>query len=66
LKKLLTVTLFSGLLTLVRMASGFFIAKVVASHTGPTGIAMLGQVQSLLSIMNGICSCGEWAYTVYR
>ncbi|MEY3996190.1 MAG: hypothetical protein RL344_533 [Pseudomonadota bacterium] len=54
MKKLLTVTLFSGLLTLVRMASGFIIAKVVAVHTGPTGIAMLGQVHSLLSTMNGI------------
>lgn len=54
MKKLLTVTLFSALLTLVRMASGFVIAKVVAVHTGPTGIAMLGQVQSLFTAMNGI------------
>ena len=54
MKKLLTVTLFSGLLTLVRMASGFVIAKAVAIHTGPTGIAMLGQVQSLFTAMNGI------------
>ncbi len=54
MKKLLTVTLFSGLLTLVRMASGFIIAKAVAIHTGPTGIAMLGQVQSLFTAMNGI------------
>lgn len=36
------------------MASGFVIAKVVAVHTGPTGIAMLGQVQSLFTAMNGI------------
>lgn len=54
LKKILTVTLFSGLLTLFRMASGFAIAKVVAIYTGPTGIAMLGQVQSLFSTINGI------------
>jgi O-antigen/teichoic acid export membrane protein len=53
-KKLLTVTIFSGLLTLLRMASGFVIAKVVAVHTGPTGLAMLGQVQSLFAAMNGI------------
>lgn len=36
------------------MASGFVIAKVVAIYTGPSGIAMLGQVQSLVSALNGI------------
>jgi len=36
------------------MLSGFFIAKVVAVYTGPSGIAMLGQVQSLFSALNGI------------
>jgi O-antigen/teichoic acid export membrane protein len=60
-KKLLTVTLFTGLLTLVRMASGFVIAKVVAIHTGPSGMAMLGQVQSLFSALNGVVAapCGN-------
>lgn len=38
----------------MRMASGFVIAKVVAIYTGPSGIAMLGQVQSLVSALNGI------------
>lgn len=42
------------MLTLLRMASGFVIAKVVAIYTGPSGIAMLGQVQSLVSALNGI------------
>jgi O-antigen/teichoic acid export membrane protein len=54
MKKLLTVTLFSALLTLLRMASGFVIAKVVAIHTGPSGIAVLGQVQSLVGALNGL------------
>ena len=56
MRKLLTVTLFSGLLTLLRMANGFAIAKVVAIYTGPGGIAMLGQVQSLISALNGIAA----------
>jgi len=55
-KKLLTVTLFSGLLTLMRMLSGFIIAKVVAIYTGPGGIAMLGQVQSLVGALAGVVS----------
>ncbi|MGS0742069.1 O-antigen translocase [Glaciimonas sp. GG7] len=54
MRKLLTVTLFSGLLTLFKMGSGFIVAKVVATYTGPSGIAMLGQVQSLVSVLNGI------------
>lgn len=44
----------TGLLTLLKMGMGFLIAKVVAIHTGPTGMAMLGQVQSMVSSVNGI------------
>ncbi|PXB03282.1 O-antigen translocase [Pectobacterium carotovorum] len=54
MKKLLSVTFFSGLLTLAKMGSGFVIAKVVAIYTGPSGMAMLGQVQSVVSSLNGI------------
>ena len=46
MKRLLKVTAMTGLLTLLRMAMGFVIAKVVAVYTGPAGMAMLGQVQS--------------------
>ncbi|MGL5667302.1 MAG: O-antigen flippase, partial [Shewanella sp.] len=54
MKRLLKVTAMNGLLTLLRMAMGFVIAKVVAIYTGPTGLAMLGQVQSLVGSLNGI------------
>ncbi|WP_429069052.1 O-antigen translocase [Aeromonas veronii] len=54
MKRLLKVTAMTGLLTLLRMAMGFVIAKVVAIYTGPTGMAMLGQVQSLVGSLNGI------------
>lgn len=36
------------------MCSGFAIAKVIAIYTGATGMAMLGQVQNIVSILNGI------------
>lgn len=52
MRRLLSVTLFSGVLTLLRMASGFVIAKVVAVYTGPSGIAMLGQVQGVVSALS--------------
>lgn len=54
MKRLLTVTFFSGLLTLVKMASGFILAKVVAVYAGPSGMAMLGQVQNISASLNGI------------
>ncbi|WP_320657096.1 O-antigen translocase [Aeromonas jandaei] len=54
MKRLLKVTAMTGLLTLLRMAMGFVIAKVVAIYTGPTGLAMLGQVQSMVASLNGI------------
>lgn len=54
MKRLLKVTAMTGLLTLLRMVMGFVIAKVVAIYTGPTGMAMLGQVQSMVGSLNGI------------
>ncbi|MCD9475609.1 O-antigen translocase [Photobacterium phosphoreum] len=54
MKRLLSVTGFTALLTLLRMVAGFVIAKVVAIYTGPTGMAMLGQIQSIVGILNGI------------
>lgn len=54
MRRLLKVTAMTGLLTLLRMVMGFVIAKVVAIYTGPTGMAMLGQVQSMVSSLNGI------------
>lgn len=54
MKRLLKVTAMTGLLTLLKMAMGFVIAKVVAIYTGPTGLAMLGQVQSMVGSLNGL------------
>lgn len=54
MRRLLKVTAMTGLLTLLKMAMGFVIAKVVAIYTGPTGMAMLGQVQSMVSSLNGV------------
>lgn len=54
MKKMLAVTFSTGALTLYKILSGFIIAKIVALYTGPTGIAMLGQLQSLLTALNGI------------
>lgn len=64
MKRLLKVTALTGLLTLLRMAMGFVIAKVVAVETGPTGLAMLGQVQSMVNSLNGLINAPAGAGVV--
>ncbi len=54
MKRLLKVTSFTALLALLKMAIGFVIAKVIAIYTGPTGMAMLGQLQSVILVLVGI------------
>lgn len=54
MKRLLSVTAFSAVLTLLRMGAGFLVAKVIAVYTGPSGLAMLGQLQSIASSISGI------------
>ncbi|HFO3058637.1 TPA: O-antigen flippase, partial [Escherichia coli] len=56
MKRLLSVTSFTALLTLSRMLAGFLVAKVVAIYTGPAGLAMLGQLQNVIVSLNGLVS----------
>lgn len=50
------VTVLSGILTLLRLLCGFMISKVVAVYTGPAGMAGLGQLQNLVTFINGFVS----------
>ncbi|ECZ0388180.1 O-antigen translocase, partial [Salmonella enterica] len=50
----LKVSFFSACLTLFKMLMGFVIAKVIAIYTGPSGMALLGQLQSFVTGVNGI------------
>lgn len=54
MKRLLTVTFFTGILTLFKMIAGFIVAKAVAIYTGPVGIVLLGQIQSIVAGLNGV------------
>lgn len=56
MKKLLSVTVMSGVMTLVKIGIGFIIAKLIAVYTGPSGMALLGQLQSLVTSVNGIAN----------
>ncbi|AWH89664.1 O-antigen translocase [Limnobaculum parvum] len=54
MKKIYKVTFFSGCYTLLKMAAGFIVSKVIAIYAGPSGMAMLGQLQSIIVIINGL------------
>lgn len=56
MKKLLGITVMSGVMTLVKIGIGFIIAKLIAIYTGPAGMALLGQLQSLVTGVNGIAN----------
>lgn len=44
----------TALLSVLKMFSGFAIAKAIAVLYGPSGIAIVGQLQSFLNIVNGV------------
>lgn len=54
MNKLLKVTASTGALTLAKMAMGFMISKVIALYTGPAGMALLGQIQGLVTVLSGL------------
>ncbi|HHQ4617387.1 TPA: O-antigen translocase [Aeromonas veronii] len=52
--KLWSTTLLGAFSTLLRMISGLIISKFIAVYAGPTGLAMLGQLQSFVAGINGL------------
>lgn len=52
------VSFFTGILTLLRMLTGFISIKVVSVLIGPSGVALLGQLNSFSSISLSIASLG--------
>ena len=65
--KLITTTFFSGIISLIRISSGFVANKVVAIYTGTVGVALLGAFSNLISIVltfaNGAINTGVVKYT---
>lgn len=54
MRALFSVTFWTGLLTIFKMAVGFVITKFVAVYGGPSGLALLGQLQAIVTSFNGI------------
>jgi O-antigen/teichoic acid export membrane protein len=65
--KLIKTSIFSAIITFIRLASGFVVSKVVALLTGAEGIAILGQFANFITIVltfaNGAINNGVIKYT---
>ncbi len=65
--KLIKTSLFSGIITLIRISSGFISSKVIAIYTGTSGVALVGAFSNFISIVltfaNGAINTGVIKYT---
>ena len=65
--KLAKTTLFSAIITFIRISSGFVAGKAVAAVTGPAGVALVGQFTNFIAIVltfsNGAISNGVIKYS---
>lgn len=65
--KLVRTTIFSAIITFIRIASGFVAGKAVAIFTGPAGVALVGAFTNFITIVltfaNGAINTGVVKYT---
>ena len=47
---LIKTSVFSAIITFVRISSGFFAGKIIAMLTGPIGVASVGALTNFISI----------------
>lgn len=64
---LIKTSVLTAISTLIRIISGFVINKVIAIYVGPSGLAVVGQLQNFMSIIttfsNGAITSGIVKYT---
>ncbi|MGE8377016.1 MAG: O-antigen translocase [Sphingobacterium sp.] len=56
--KLFKTSVFSAIITLVRISASFAASKIIAFFAGPSGLAVIGQFYSLTSIFVGFSNGG--------
>lgn len=65
--KLIKTTLYSGIITLIRISAGFISSKIIAVFTGPAGVAVIGALINFITIFltfgNGAINNGVVKYT---
>ncbi len=64
---LIKTSILTAISTLIKVASAFVINKVIATYIGPSGLALVGQLQNVIEVLvtfsNGAISQGIVKYT---
>ncbi|WP_316849735.1 O-antigen translocase [Pedobacter agri] len=64
--KLIKTSILSGMITIIRVGSGFVVGKMIAVFTGPAGVAVIGQFVNFITIVftfsNGAINSGVIKY----
>ena len=55
---LIKTSVLSAISTIIKVIAGFVSIKIVAVYVGPSGLALMGQMQNFISMMSGIASAG--------
>lgn len=55
---LVKTSLLSAISTVIKVISGFISVKIVAIYLGPSGLALLGQMQNFIGLISSIASAG--------
>lgn len=48
---LIKTSIFSAIATIIRVISGFIVTKVIAVYIGPSGLAIIGQLQNFINLV---------------
>ncbi len=55
---LIKTSILSAISTVIRVIAGFVSVKIIAVYIGPSGLALVGQMQSFIAMMSSIASAG--------
>lgn len=55
---LIKTSILSAISTVIKVITGFVSIKIVAVYIGPSGLALMGQMQNFISMMSSVASAG--------
>jgi len=55
---LIKTSLLTAISTVIKLIAGFVSVKIVAAYIGPSGLALVGQMQSFIAMISSIASAG--------
>ena len=48
---LIKTSILSAIATIIKIISGFIVTKVIAVYIGPSGLALIGQLQNFINLV---------------